>query len=70
MSDHNHLVCIDEDARKLVIFRVSPDGRKTLLTEIALPNVSGWSAELEALAKTLGENLLMDSPAARKFLEI
>lgn len=70
MNGHNHLVCIDEGTRELVIFRVSSEGKKTLLTKTALPTVSGWSAELEVLAKTLGENLLMDSPAVRQLLAI
>lgn len=70
MNSHNHLVCIDENTRELIIFRVNEGGEKTLLTKTALPMVSGWSAELEALAKTVGENLLMDSPAARQLLGI
>ncbi len=70
MKNYDHLVCIDEGTRELVIFRVSEDGRKTLLTRTALPYISGWSEELDFIAKALGENLLMDSPIARKFLEI
>jgi hypothetical protein len=70
MNSHSHLVCVDEGTRELVIYRVSSDEKKTLFTKIALPTVSGWSAELETLAKTLGENLLMDSPAVRQFLAI
>ena len=70
MENHNHFVFVDKDARELIIFRVSADGEKSLLTKAALPMTSGWSAELETLAKTLGENLLMDSPAVRQLLEI
>lgn len=70
MTGHNHLVCVDEDARELVIFRVNAVGEKTLLTKTALPMAPGWSTELETLAKTLGENLLMDSPAVRQLLAI
>lgn len=70
MKDHSHLVCVDEDVRELVIFRVNVDGEKTLLTKTSLPMASGWSTELESLAKMLGENLLMDSPAVRRLLAI
>ena len=70
MNGHNHLVCVDENARELVIFRVNAEGERTLLTRTALPMASGWSTELEVLARTLGENLLMDSPAARQLLAI
>lgn len=70
MYDYDHLVCVDEHARELVIFRLSENGRKTLLTRATLPETFGWSEELKGLAKELGENLLIDSPSARKLLGI
>jgi len=70
MSEHNHLVCIDEESRRLIVYRLSAEGKKTLFTDIALPSEQGWSIDLERIAKQLGENLLMDSPAARRLLEI
>lgn len=37
---------------------------------VALPQVEGWSAELQDLAKALGENLLIDSPVIRRILNV
>jgi len=70
MSGHNHLVCIDTDNRELVVFRVDENRNKSLLTKTDLPTMLGWSKELEEIARNLGENLLMDSPAARQLLDI
>ncbi|MCW1977998.1 hypothetical protein [Xanthomonas campestris] len=70
MSEHSHLVYVDEGLRKLFVYRVSAEGKKTLLTDVALPSKQGWPVDLEHIAKQLGENLLMDSPAARRLLEI
>lgn len=70
MEDHDHLVSIDEKTRELVVYRVSAAGEKSLLTRTRLPVDLGWTPVLEELAKTLGENLLMDSPAARRLLGI
>ena len=67
---YDHLVAIDEASRKLVIFRVEEDGTKTLFTEAVLPAEKGWSESLISLAKQLGENLLLDSPAVRKMLDL
>lgn len=68
MNTYDHLVCVDEDAKELVVFRVGVDGKRTLFTKVALPQVEGWSAELQDLAKALGENLLIDSPVIRRIL--
>jgi hypothetical protein len=70
MSGHNHLVCVDIDTRKIVVFRVDDGGNKSILTKTDLPAAPGWSKELEEIARRLGENLLMDSPAARQLLDI
>lgn len=70
MSGHNHLVCVDTDTRELVVFRIDENGKKSLLTKTDLPTTLGWSKELEEIARKLGENLLMDSPAARQLLDI
>lgn len=70
MNLYGHLVCVDEDAKELVVFRVGADGRKILFTKVPLPKVEGWSAELQDLAKTLGENLLIDSPVIRRILNV
>lgn len=70
MNLYDHLVCVDEGAKELVVFRVGENGRKTLFTKVPLPKVEGWSAELQDLAKTLGENLLIDSPVIRRMLKV
>ncbi|MGB9102286.1 MAG: hypothetical protein WCC51_16800 [Stenotrophomonas indicatrix] len=70
MNTYDHLVCVDEDAQELVVFRVGADGKRTLFTRVALPQVEGWSAELQDLAKALGENLLIDSPVIRRILNV
>lgn len=70
MSDFCHIVCCDEASRSIEIHRVDDHGTRTLLTRVALPETEGWSPELKALAALLGENLLIDSPAARRVLRI
>ena len=65
---YDHLVCIDEDAKEIVIYRVDFNGKKTLYTKAPLPESLGENSELEFFARMLGENLLLDSPAARRLL--
>jgi hypothetical protein len=70
MLNYSHLIEIDDSNRRLVIQRIYDDGRKELFTEIKLP--SKTCAEDESgfaeFARLLGENLLIDSPIARKLL--
>ena len=63
-----HLVEIDEGARVLRIHRVFPDGRKHLFTETPLPprTVDPTGSQYTEFARLLGENILLDSPAARR----
>jgi hypothetical protein len=70
MKMHDHFVHIDLGARELQIFRVLSDGQKELYTAITLPESSGWTEKFESFAKQLGENLLLDSPVARKLLDL
>lgn len=71
MRSYDHLVHIDEDTREIKIYRIDEDGTRTFYTSTELPNSSGWKdGRLEAFAKLLGENLLMDSPTARKLLKL
>lgn len=69
MSEPNfsHLIEIDESARLLRIHRVFADGRRHLFTETPLPSDSKGSKYAE-FARVLGENILLDSPAARRIL--
>ncbi len=70
MKSTLHLVEISEQNRKLSVFRLAADGQKSLLTESELPSGPGWTPEVERFAAMLGENLLMDSEAARRALQI
>ena len=67
-----HIVSIDRPSRKLTIERLYPGGRRELLTVTTLPNVPTDSASktVDKFALQLGENLLMDSPAARELLNL
>jgi hypothetical protein len=64
----SHLIEIDESARLLRIHRVFPDGRKQLFTETPLPPgaVDPAGSQYQEFARLLGENILLDSPAARR----
>ena len=72
MNSYDHQVHIDLARSKLVIYRLDENGVKTLYTEVDLP--SGSLLEDEAsfrdFAQKLGENLLVDSPQARKHFDI
>ena len=66
---HDHVVQISEQRRELRIYRLDPGGARTLFTTAALPAADAESA-LAEFAKQLGENLLMDSPSARRLLKL
>lgn len=68
MNAYDHVLHIDAANRELQIYRVDADGTKSLFTSVILPASRGWTAEFEAFAKQLGENLMLDSPAARDLL--
>jgi hypothetical protein len=70
MQNYDHLVQVDEAAREIRIYRVDSSGLRTLFSSVPLPAGGGWNAPVEQLARDLGENLLMDSPSARKLLQI
>ena len=69
-QEFDHLVRIDEDTKELVIFRVDQHGTRTLLTRTRLPEEAGWNLAVEKFAMQLGENLLIDSPTARRLLQL
>lgn len=70
MKKYSHLVEIDEESRKVVIYRIGDSGDRTLYTSIDLPRgaVSQDEDGFSRFASLLGENLLLDSPLARKLL--
>jgi hypothetical protein len=68
---HAHLIEINEAERLLTIYRITNDNRQ-LFTSVKLPDKS-WKSDPEEIRKfcqTLGENILLDSPQARKLLGI
>jgi hypothetical protein len=74
MSEQNfsHMIEVDEGGRLLRIYRVFPDGRRQMFTETTLPSspVDPNSPQYEEFVRLLGENILLDSPAARRILGI
>jgi hypothetical protein len=70
-TEHAHLIEIDQGERSLTIYRIR-DGARELYTSVKLPNTT-WDADRQAIENfcmILGENILFDSPTARKLLGI
>jgi hypothetical protein len=73
MSNYFHLIEINEDRRQIVIYRIYGNGKKELFTTTDLPSATLKDEKNKAfgeLARLLGENLLLDSPIARKLLDL
>jgi hypothetical protein len=70
MSGYDHLVRIDEESNQLVVYRIGPGGERSLFTRVPLPAGRGWEPDVKEFARMLGENLLMDSPVARRLLDL
>ena len=72
MSEINfsHLIEIDESTRLLRIHRALPDGHRHLFTEMPLPPyaLDTQPSRYAEFAQKLGENILLDSPVARRAL--
>jgi hypothetical protein len=72
MNAFIHTVEIEEATRKLTINRLYEDGSRELFTEITLPT-DGAAANPSSYAEftmQLGENILLDSPIARRLLSL
>ena len=71
-ENYSHVLEIDEEKRLLTIYRVFPDRTKQLFTSVFIPRktVSEDPEVFRSFAQTLGENVLMDSPAARRLFGI
>ena len=68
---YSHLVEINEAERTLTIYRLCGD-EKVLYTRTDIPNLV-WDKEQDEMknfCRLLGENILLDSPQARKLLQI
>lgn len=65
-----HLVEIDQENKQAIIYRVFSNGEKQLYTKVDLPEkpIDEDKLAFERFSCMLGENLLMDSPIARKLL--
>ena len=71
ITQHSHLIEIDQGERSVTIYRVK-DGERELYTSVKLPSTT-WDTDrqaIESFCRMLGENILLDSPAARKLLGI
>ena len=68
IKNYSHILEIDEERKLLVIKRVFEDGTRQLFTSIALPGKTFPEDEqgFREFAQKLGENLLLDSPVARR----
>lgn len=66
-TNFSHLVEFNNDDNEVIIYRVFPDGGKQLFTKTKLPtdNLGENKSVFESFARTLGENILIDSPVAR-----
>lgn len=72
MDNYAHLVEFEEENRRLSIFRVSASGKKSLYTYIDFSDQNSGQGDktYDEVAKLLGENLLLDSPIARKIFRL
>lgn len=67
IDSHAHLIEIDEGGKLLTIYRVRGAERQ-LFTSVKLPEAT-WDTDrpaIEKFCRMLGENILFDSPAARR----
>ena len=68
-TNYCHLIEIDEKERLLTIYRVN-EAERQLYTSVKLPE-GNWRENpkiFHEFCKTLGENILLDSPLARNLL--
>ena len=72
-KNFSHLIESDYEMNEITIYRIFPDGEKQLFTSTNFPAVKDFDAEKDAFssfAQILGENILLDSPVARKKFKI
>jgi hypothetical protein len=69
---HSHLIEVDEDTNRIYIYRVNTGGEKHLLTYTDLPSkkYSEDPKGVDEFSRLLGENILLDSPIARKIFDL
>ncbi|MBB6522823.1 DUF871 domain-containing protein [Pseudoteredinibacter isoporae] len=68
----DHIIRVSEEDLKLYIYRAYNCGRQELFTSVDLPklNIESDKAIFQDFSQQLGENILLDSPIARKILGI
>ncbi len=68
--NYHHILEIDEEKRLLTIKRLFKDGTQQLFTSVELPDStrSEDPSSFRSFSQALGENLMIDSPAARRLL--
>ena len=69
--EYSHLIEINEKDRLLVIYRVN-GSKRDLYTSVKLPDISmdNNPKELNEFCQRLGENIVLDSPPARRLFGI
>ena len=69
LDSHAHLIEVDGAGRTLAIYRVRGTDRQ-FFTSVKLPEGTRGADRpaIEGFCRMLGENILFDSPAARKLL--
>ena len=68
INEFSHLIEMNYEENKITIYRVFSDGERQLYTSTNFPaiNFDRNKEEFFLFAQNLGENILLDSPAARK----
>jgi hypothetical protein len=68
---YHHLVEIDEQKRLLTIYRIM-ESKRVLFTSTGIPpgKWKGNSRAMKRFCQMLDENIILDSPQARRLLEI
>ena len=67
MENFQHIVSIDDNQRKIIIYRLYDDGTKHFYTETNLPKSK---EKLDDFCNELGFSILVDSPLARSILNL
>lgn len=72
MESYAHVVEIEESTRTLTISRRYPNGKTESFTVVELPSKIDLARSdgFSDFARLLGENILLDSPAARRLLNL
>jgi len=70
-QQHSHVIEIQEREKQLSIFRIC-GAEKHLFTSVPLPDISAKRNRVafRRFCQLLGENILADSPQARRFFDI